>query len=368
MNIFKRIIFFILILFPLFSIVAIPYKSYATIKDCFDINFSEYFSRLFGENVSQKAYKNDSVYVSGTPLGFTVYGDGVIIVGIGEVESECGKVFPCEGHGIKEGDLLIEINGERIDNAKTIENIIENQTDIDKTFELVFLRDKKRIIQHILPAVDIRTGKRRFGLWVRDNTAGIGTLTYITKNYRFGALGHPVCDADTGAFLPVLDGDMFECNVVGVDKGIKGSAGELKGIFVKTAEPVGKVYKNNDFGIYGEIFEDKLSNLYLREVPVAKRDEIYPGKAVVLSTVSGTVPQEFEVEIIKTSNQSSSKSKSMVIRITDPMLLDKTGGIVQGMSGSPILQNGKFVGAITHVFVSDPTKGFGVYAEWMLQQ
>lgn len=332
-----------------------------------DTNFKEFFHSLFGDDISKKATKHDYVYVSGSPLGFTLLGDGVVIVGVGDVESSVGKVSPCEGQDIKEGDILLSIDGERIEGYKMIEEIINQEAAIDKSYLVTILRDKKRINSHIVPAVDINTGKKRLGLWIRDNTAGVGTLTFVTKNNRFGALGHPVCDADTGTFLPVKTGELYNCNIVGIDKGTKGRAGELRGIFLRTASPIGTVNKNNEFGVYGDILSTS-NDIYLKEVPVADRKEIKPGKATILTTIEGTAPKEYEVEIVKTTQQSSSKCKSMVIKVTDPILLDKTGGIVQGMSGSPILQDGKFVGAVTHVFVSDPTRGFGIYAQWMMEQ
>ena len=329
-------------------------------------NFQEFFHSLFGDDISKKACKISDVFVSGSPLGFTLLGDGVVVVGIGDVQSDAGSVAPCDGLDIREGDILISINDIRIDGFKMIESIINADNSIDNSYSLTLLRNKKLINIHVVPAIDINSGKRRLGLWIRDNTAGVGTLTFVTKNNRFGALGHPVCDADTGTFLPVKSGDLFNCNIVGIDKGIKGEAGELRGIFLKSESPIGLVNKNNEFGVYGEIINK--DNLYLKKVEVANRNQIKPGKASILTTVYGTEPKEYQIEIIKTSEQSASKSKSMVIKIVDKELLNLTGGIVQGMSGSPILQDGKFVGAVTHVFVSDPTKGFAVYAEWMLEQ
>ena len=363
----KRIlqIFFCAICFAVFATTCCKDFAVSAPKET---NFQEFFHGLFGDDFSKKAFKTDKVFVSGSPMGFTLLGDGVVVVGIGDVESSVGKVSPCEGHDIREGDILLSIDGVRIEGFKSIETILNEQQSIDKSFEIVVLRDKKRIVLHIVPAVDIETGKKRLGLWIRDNTAGVGTLTYVTQNNRFGALGHPVCDADTGTFLPVKSGDLFLCNVVGIEKGNRGKAGELRGVFLKTGSPLGNVTKNNEFGIYGEFEESQMDQIFLREVEVAKREEIKPGKATILATVSGIGPQEYEIEIVKATNQTTSKSKSMVIRIVDQRLLDATGGIVQGMSGSPILQDGKFVGAVTHVFVSDPTKGFGIYAEWMLEQ
>lgn len=330
-------------------------------------DFSQFFKNLFGDEVCNKIYKPKEVFVSGSPLGFSLLGDGVVVICVGSVESAGGVVVPCEGQNIREGDVLLSIDGVRIESAKTIEEVLNADKD-SLSFELVFLRDKKRFVKHVLPAVDVHTNKKRLGLWIRDNTCGVGTLTFVTEDGRFGALGHPVCDVDTGTKMPTRDGSAFLCNIIGVNKGEKGLAGELKGLFVRTANPIGQVFKNNEFGVYGKINQSGMESVSLKKVEVAKRSEVRPGRAQILSTVYGNEPETFDIEIVKTTNQSSSKSKSMVIRIVDDRLLDKTGGIVQGMSGSPILQDGKFVGAVTHVFVSDPTKGFGVYADWMIEQ
>ena len=332
-----------------------------------DTNFNEFFVSLFGEEVSRKAQKNEYVFVGGSPLGFSLKSDGVVVIAIGDVEAESGRVSPCEAQDIAAGDILISINNKRISSASDIESII-NDENADESFEIAFLRNKKKFIKHIVPAVDEKSGKARLGLWIRDSLAGVGTLTFVTEKYRFGALGHTVCDSDTGTTMPVSVGKIYGCNIIGVNKGQKGAAGELKGIFVKDSREIGTVSKNNEFGLFGE-FEKEASQLVkLDKMKVASRDEVHPGKAHILSTVEGTSPKKYGIEIIKVNTQASQKSKSLVFRVTDSELLEKTGGIVQGMSGSPIIQDDKFVGAVTHVFVSDPAKGYGVYGQWMLEQ
>ena len=209
--------------------------------------------------------------------------------------------------------------------------------------------------------------KYKLGLWIRDNAAGVGTLTFIRKdNMRFGALGHPVCDIDTGACLPVKSGNIFKCNIVGYRKGEKGKAGELKGLFLRNGSILGALDENNGYGVYGNFGNEALEAYKNELVEVASRNEVKSGKAKIRCTIDGTVPKDYDIEIVKTYFQDSKSNKSMFIRVTDKELLSKTGGIVQGMSGSPIIQNGKLVGAVTHVFVSDPTKGYGIYADWMI--
>ena len=364
----KKLCFFVLSLFfSLTSVVGVTsYTCFAhDIKE--DTNFNQFFSGLFGESVFRKANKNEYVDVSGSALGFSLQGDGVVVVAIGDVEAETGKVCPCDGQDIQPGDLLVSINENRLESANDIEEII-NSFDDDESFELAFLRNKRKFIKHIVPAIEEKSGKKRLGLWIRDSLAGIGTLTFVTEKNRFGALGHTVCDIDTGTTMPVSFGKMFPCGIVGIVKGQKGAAGELKGVFVQGGAEIGNVFKNNEFGLYGEFFDNKSNFVSLQRMKVATQNEIHPGKAQILSTISGTQPKAYDIEIIKTNTQGAQKSKSMIIRVTDTALISKTGGIVQGMSGSPIIQDGKFVGAVTHVFLSDPTKGYGIYAEWMLEQ
>ena len=217
------------------------------------------------------------------------------------------------------------------------------------------------------PVKELGSDEYKIGLWVRDNAAGVGTLTYIRQdNLRFGALGHPVCDIDTGRVLPVSGGNVYKCNIVGYNKGTRGNPGELRGLFLRNGIEAGTLDNNNDYGVYGTINEQYLDLLGIKPVEVGFRDVVKTGKAKILSTIDGGVPEEYDIEIIKLSNQRKCDKKSMVIRVTDKDLIEKTGGIVQGMSGSPIIQNDKIVGAVTHVFVADPTKGFGVYIDWMI--
>ena len=330
-----------------------------------DTNFNSFFVELFGDNIARKAAKNEYVYVSGAALGFCVQGDGAVVIAVGDVESEIGGVSPCDGQDILPGDIIICINNTKISSASDIEKIINDGSGADERYEITILRNKKRYIKHIVPAID-EGGTKRLGLWIRDNLAGIGTLTFVTEKNRFGALGHTVCDADTGTCMPVYDGQMYCCNVVGVTKGKKGVAGELKGVFARGNSKLGTISKNNEFGLYGEYCGDM--DCALTKMAVASQNEIHPGKAYILSTIEGTTPKKYDIEIIKVNTQASQKAKSLVLRVTDNELIEKTGGIVQGMSGSPIIQDNKFVGAVTHVFVSDPTKGYGVYAQWMLEQ
>lgn len=321
----------------------------------------DFIRSLFSSNKNQnKPAENRekvSVYLGGYPLGFTINCSGVVVVAISNSSA----------NEIKEGDIITKINDEEISSVTQILTILNSDENKGKNVKLEILRKESKLTMEILPIYDSEQKIYKLGLWVRDNAAGVGTLTYIRKdNLRFGALGHPVCDIDTGSLLPAKDGNIFKCNIVGYKKGKRGSAGELRGLFLRSGSRLGTLDKNNEFGVYGNFGEKFLSYYGGEVVEVAKRSEVKSGKAFIRSTIDGTLPQDYEIEIVRTYFQDSESSKSMFIRVTDSRLLSATGGIVQGMSGSPIIQNGKLVGAVTHVFISDPTKGYGVYADWMI--
>ena len=206
------------------------------------------------------------------------------------------------------------------------------------------------------------------GVWVRQSTAGVGTLTfYDPESHGYGALGHAITDVDTGIAFPVGEGAVYENEVVQITRGAEGRPGELTGAFFEQEVVLGEIERNTDYGIFGGA-EDALTDgaLYPEGLPVGTRSDIHTGSAQILTTLDGGKVEAFDCEIEKLYDQSEPATRSMVVRITDPELLERTGGIVQGMSGSPILQDGRIVGAVTHVFVSDPTRGYGVYIEWML--
>lgn len=305
------------------------------------------------EPATQKTY----VYLGGFPLGFTISCSGVVVIAISNE-----NVI-----NLKEGDIIKKIEGTDISSAAEISKLINSEGFKSGELELVIDRKGTEELAKLTPQIDSVTGKKKLGIWIRDNSAGVGTVTYIRKdNFRFGALGHPVCDIDTGAIMPVSSGNIFKCNIVGYKKGEKGSPGELKGLFLRNGSILGSLDKNNEFGVYGNFHEKYLEKLNTEVVEVARKNEVKSGKAQIRCTIDGSEPAFYDIEIVKTYFQSQKSNKSMFIRVTDKRLLESTGGIVQGMSGSPIIQNGKLVGAVTHVFVSDPTKGYGVYADWML--
>lgn len=306
------------------------------------------------------------VCVGGNAVGIVLTTDGAVIVGFNTLNTTNGKISPFEKSVFKVGDRIIKIGGEKISCIKDIGNVSKTFTG-DKV-EIVAMRKEKEIKQEIEPLYDIFTKSYKLGLWVRDDAAGVGTLTFVNdKTKRFGALGHAICDSNSGGAIPVSGGNLYGCDIVGVNKGGRGKAGELKGFFVNGRNKQGEIDKNCEYGVFGNVSDN---SVYLKNkrVQVGGRLSVKPGKAKILCCLDGKQVKEYDIEIIKTNYQRKSNDKSLVIRVVDKELIEKTGGIVQGMSGSPILQNDKIVGAVTHVFVNDPLKGFGIYMDWMYNE
>lgn len=321
-------------------------------------NIGQIIKNIFGKTTdTTKDCSPVYVYLGGQPLGFTINCSGVIVIAISS--KSAGE--------LKEGDVITKIEGIEISSTSLIDKILNIDEFRGKILTVTFLRGENEQTTKITPVFDNIKKRYKLGIWVRDNSAGVGTLTFIRKdNLRFGALGHPVCDIDTGAMLPVLNGKILKCNIVGIKKGEKGKPGELKGLFLRNGSVLGELDSNNKFGVFGKFSEKQIEKYSGQKYEVAYRSDVKNGKAQIRCTIDGCEPKNYDIEIVKTYFQQNKDNKSMFIRITDKELLEKTGGIVQGMSGSPIIQNGKFVGAVTHVFVSDPTKGYGVYADWMI--
>lgn len=319
---------------------------------------------IFGRDEEKQDEREIMVYPGGMPLGFTLECEGVMVVAIGSVQTLSGDMKPLEGKNVKIGDIVKSIDGESITSAQQFQDSVNKKKGNPVALEIE--RDGQKFMESAVPVLEASTSTFRLGLWIRDNAAGVGTLTYIrADNGRFGALGHPISDIDTGKTFPISGGYIYKCNIVGVNKGTRGNPGELRGLFLKNNNEVGKLDNNNEYGVYGNIDEGYLSD-NAQPIKVGFRNSVKTGRAKIITTIDGSQPQEYDIEIIKLSHQTKSDTKSMVIKVTDPRLIEATGGIVQGMSGSPIIQNGKLVGAVTHVFVNDPTKGFGVYIDWMI--
>ena len=299
------------------------------------------------------------VMVCGTPFGIKLYTKGVLVVGLSDVDTAAGKVNPAAAAGVCVGDTILAVNGEEVSAGDEVGDLIRQSG--GKRVTLRLERDGVAFDAAFTP-VKTEEGYRA-GLWVRDSAAGIGTLTfYDPVNGAFGGLGHPVCDVDTGERMSLSGGEIVPARIFGITKGKAGTPGELKGCF--DTGSLGVLTKNNDNGLYGTLTAYPFG---WQTMAVAHRQQVTEGYAQIVCTVDGTRPKAYDVEIEKVRYGGADSTRNLVIRVTDPDLLGKTGGIVQGMSGSPIIQNGKLVGAVTHVLVDNPTRGYAIFAENMLE-
>jgi len=309
--------------------------------------------------------ENDEIYACGKTVGITLQSKGVVIVGQNPILTDNGNAVPATSLSL--GDIICEIEGENIEQAEKISKVINDPQFVGKELVVKCKRNGATFYTTVKPQLDKESNTYKLGLWVRDDASGIGTLTYIKKDtLEFGALGHPISDIDTGAIMEVFDGNLYKCNVLSLAKGSRGKAGEIKGIFVQSANPLGSVTKNTNFGIFGTASEQLLQTC--RKVKIGGRSTVKAGKAQILCCLDGKNIESFDIEIIKTTYQSKQSNKSLIFKVTDKDLIARTGGIIQGMSGSPIIQNGRLIGAVTHVFLNDATKGFGVYLDLMLNE
>lgn len=303
----------------------------------------------------------------GNAIGVRLNTRGVLVVAVTDIIGVDNERYsPAKDAGIKVGDSILEIDGIKVNDAEHVVKILNEIK--DKKVKILVQRNKAEFITEAKPIQCLQDNSYRLGIWVRDKTSGIGTLTYLDKDSgKFGALGHGIVDSDTGKLLSVDKGKIMNAKISKIEQGKKGSPGEIRGVFYEANNIAGDITLNNSFGIFGTVKKDFLDNIKNKPIPIGFKDEVKEGKAYIYTTVKDNVVEKFEVEILKVQPQVKPDQKSMVIKVTDEKLLEMTGGIVQGMSGSPIIQDGKLVGAITHVFVNDPTKGYGIFIEWMLE-
>lgn len=301
------------------------------------------------------------VYLGGYPVGIAVKTDGLIIVDVGGVATESGEVYPLADYSLEKGDVILEIQGEKADSIYKLKQAVENS---DGAIELLVRRKSGRIDKiSAEPAVDKLSDAKKLGIIAKEDVGGIGTMTFVTENGRYGALGHHVYDAETNTCKELQSGNLFPAEVTGVVKGTKSQAGGLIASLNRLETPIGNVEKNTDIGIYGEYYERPSGD----KIRIAEKGEVKIGRAQIFTTVSGTEPRLYDVDIVKVISQSDISEKGLVLSVRDKELIDKAGGIVQGMSGSPIIQNGLLVGAVTHVFIGDGTRGYGVHSRFMYE-
>lgn len=324
--------------------------------------------RLFGlvpvKTVRTVAAQTRTVTVSGAPFGVKMFADGALVVAFSDQVTELGSENPAKEAGLRLGDVIISAGGNAVHGNEELSRAIAAAG--GGAVEIVYLRDGVQHTCSVTPVRDRDSGAYRAGVWVRDSSAGIGTLTFVdTDKGTFAGLGHAVSDSDTGADFPLLSGEIVPVTIIGIRKGAAGSPGELQGEF-SGGTALGTVIANDTAGVYGTLRDDA-PTVSGRILPVARIQQVEVGAAQILTTINGTQPQLYEVTIERVNMTAGDPNRNLLVRVTDQELLSATGGIVQGMSGSPIIQNGSLVGAVTHVLVNDPTRGYGIFAENMLK-
>ena len=314
------------------------------------------------KNIDVNVIPKTTVVPMGNAIGMKLYTAGVLVVGMSEIE---GKK-PYENSGIKEGDRIIQINQNQIENTDDLMKAV-NKSD-GNNISIKYVRDEKTITTSIKPLKN-SSNEYKIGLWVRDAAAGVGTLTfYEPSSGMFATLGHGIMDIDTAELIKIANGELVTTNILSINKGTKGNPGEIRGT-IEAGHTIGSISKNTKFGVFGTINKTPyLNTSNTNEVQVALREEIKTGKAQIICELENGKKEYYDIEIQRIFISNNKDNKSMLIKVTDKKLSEKTGGIIQGMSGAPIIQNGKFVGAVTHVLVNDPTIGYGVFADIMLKQ
>lgn len=325
---------------------------------------------LFGAKVKEvtvDTIENVEVVPIGKIIGMKLYTNGVLIVGMSEVENIHNELInPCKSSDIKEGDTIVKVNDQEIDNIESLKNVVNQSKGADVLLTLV--RDGTVLTSNITP-VQTEKEEYKLGLWVKDAATGVGTITYYEKNTgNFAALGHGIIDSDTEQLINIDSGEIVTSDVIAITKAEVGSPGEIRGTIINQ-KTIGEVQKNTQFGIYGKL--NNLASLNIdanSALPVALRDEIKMGDATILCSLNGKNAKEYGIKIEKINKSNHYDNKSMLIRVTDEELIQHTGGIIRGLSGSPVLQNGKFVGAVTNVLVSNPEVGYAIFGDMMIKE
>ncbi len=332
---------------------------------------TKYIVKLFGifdvKDVDVSVIERIKVIPIGQVSGIKLYTSGVLVVGMSEIKGEDNlKYRPYENLGIQEGDTIVQVNNRSVIDTKDLIDVVNHSK--GESINIKYVRNEEIQECNIKP-VKISNTEYKLGLWVRDSAAGIGTMTYIEpKTNKFAALGHGITDIDTGNVLSISKGQLITTKIVSLIKGTNGNPGRIQGS-INEQSKIGKIEKNSIFGIYGTIEDITKVNPYNNQaIDVATRSEIQLGDATILCSIDGKKIEEYRIQIDKIYINNDYNNKSMLIKVTDEELLKKTGGIIQGMSGSPVIQNGKFIGAITNVLINDPTKGYVVFGDLMVKE
>lgn len=306
-------------------------------------------------------FRNTEVYAGGVPFGIKFTTNGVVVVGFCDINNDNQRLNPASDAGIRLKDVIVAVDGNRIGGTEELTALVEKSAGKAMTFRIK--RSDGELDVSVTPAFSKNDGKYKTGIWVKDNGAGIGTVTFITSDGMFGGLGHGICDGESGALVDMRSGIVTDVTVSGIIKGLQGTPGEIKGYF--TSGKKGTLLENTDcgiFGIYGE-----LPKICTDKIRVGVRDELHNGKVKIRCTLDDNETNDYDAEI-SDIDTSTNGNKCFTIHITDPRLIERTGGIVQGMSGSPIIQDGKLVGAVTHVLINDPRTGYGIFIDNMLAE
>ena len=315
---------------------------------------------LWQTEASTSSADNDTVLLGGMPVGIYMETDGVMVLNTEKIEGIDGIEHDPAAEAVQTGDYITAVNHHEISGKA---DLLEAVDEIDGSDVVLTLRRGKNTMDIEIRPVEYEPGSYRLGIWVRDNVQGLGTITFLTGQSRFGALGHGISDTDTNMLMAIDSGRVYRTSIQDITKGYSGSPGTMEGIIVyNNYNVLGTIDKNTEAGIYGTI--DKIDELFQEQIPI---EEIEIGDAVIRCYIDNEI-KEYDIQVTDIDTSSSEINKGLVIQVTDPELLEKTGGIIQGMSGSPIIQNGKLIGAVTHVFVQDSTKGYGIFIENMMNQ
>lgn len=313
--------------------------------------------------VSSRGSNAQYVIPGGMAIGIYMETDGVLVLSTECMECVDGNEYEPAKNLVKPGDYIVEMNGEDIDSKR---ELVQAVNKLESSEVILRLRRDEEYIDVKMQSVEVKSKQYKLGIWVKDSIQGLGTLTYLTMNGEFGALGHGIHDSETNELIEIEKGSVYNTNIVGIQKGQKGEPGGLEGVIIyRSSNKLGVIYDNTEDGIHGSIKEPETFCGDVKPVEICKKEEIQLGKASILCSIDGTV-KEYEIKIKNIDSYAKDANKGIIIEVTDEKLLELTGGIVQGMSGSPILQNGKIVGAVTHVLVNDPTRGYGIFIEDML--
>lgn len=320
------------------------------------------FNFINVKKIQVTTIQNTKVIPLGNTIGLKLYSDGVLVIGMTEVEG----CKPYENSGIKEGDLIVQVDNINVTTTEELIECVNNSS--GENVEIKYIREGKEYSTSIEP-IKTKENEYKIGLWVRDGAVGIGTATYYEpESGKIATLGHGIIDRDTDKLITIESGEIATSTITKIKKGTKGNPGEIRGI-INEGEIIGNISQNTQFGIYGQLIEtNELGINENNSLEVALKEEIKTGKATILLTLEDGIRKEYEIKIKKIYTNNTEDNKSMLIEITDEELIEQTGGIIQGMSGAPIIQNGKFIGAITHVLVNSPLEGYAVFGEIMVKQ